>query len=184
MKINGRVFPAISISCTPAAIAAEISGHVRPSIFLAFTGAAMPKEGKVTKRVRALKLMAGVTEAFPVNETVPVASKKLSAAELIEAAKAHIDALDAVDRSHAVFKQAVHDEAKLARQMSRVLKAVKAWVLGVRGPRPDLLAAFGFDVPKAPGPKTAKAKAKQVERAHKTREAKKAALAQVKRGKS
>jgi hypothetical protein len=104
---------------------------------------------------------------------VIVGGKSYTGAQLVALVRRQISALDAVNAATAVLHQAVHDERAVARDVDRLLCDLKRWVLALHGPRVDVLADYGWEVPKGPGPKTVKSKLQQVEKAKKTREARK-----------
>ncbi len=142
----------------------------------------MPRDTKLAKRTRAANAMRGLAKRFEPNEILVVAGRSYSVSQLTALIRRQITALDAVDAAAAVLRQAVRDESKVAREVTRLVQDLKLNILGVQGPQVAVLADFGWDVPKMPGPKRVKSKLVQVERARRTREAKKAALAAVKSG--
>jgi hypothetical protein len=137
----------------------------------------MPKESNLTKRARATRVLDGLAKRLAPDETVVVSGKTYSRTELTAIIRRQIAALDAVDRAGSALRQAVRDESAISKEVNAVIQRLKQSILGVHGPRPDVLGDFGWDVPKGPGPKTARAKAQQVEKAARRREAKKKALA-------
>jgi hypothetical protein len=141
----------------------------------------MPKESKLTKRARATRVLDGLAKRFAPDEILVVSGESYSAAELIALVRRQIAALDAVDRAGSALRQAVRDETAISKTVNVVIQRLKGSILGVHGPRPDVLGDFGWEVPKEPGPKTARAKAMQVEKAARRREAKKKALAALAR---
>jgi hypothetical protein len=141
----------------------------------------MPKESKLDKRARATKVLDGLAKRLAPDETVLVSGKSYSRPELTALIRRQIAALDAVNRASSALRQAVRDEGVISKEVNALIQRLKQSILAVHGPRPDVLGDFGWDVPKEPGPKTARAKAEQVRKAAERREAKKRALAGIRK---
>jgi hypothetical protein len=126
------------------------------------------------------KAISGVGKYFANVGTLTIEGTHYTAATLTAVLQGEIDALDALDTVKAQWRQQVATTHG-ARAKARALRAgLRSYILSTYGATAvQMLEDFGMTVPKAPGPKTAEAKALSSAKAKATRAAKKAALASV-----
>ncbi|MDP9003020.1 MAG: hypothetical protein M3O46_23250 [Myxococcota bacterium] len=131
----------------------------------------MPKLGTVTKRARATSVIRGVTKHFVRGKRYLIGGKQYTPEDLVGIFQSHIDAIDDVGAAHAAVQVAVAKERQIARHAHALMLKLKGVVEHELGPTNDIYAAFGWTMPKKPGPKTVKAKLEGAEKARETRKA-------------
>jgi hypothetical protein len=133
------------------------------------------------KLAQARNALCGVAKHLP-DDSIIVGSQRYTSEEVMAFFQSHLDALDAVEKAHAAFAQAVRTETQLAAQAKRVAAALKSRILSDHGPKPTVLGDFGWEAPKKTGPKTTKGKLAGVEKRREKSAAKRAALEGVEGG--
>jgi hypothetical protein len=127
-------------------------------------------DNKPTRRDLDQKAMDGVDAHLASAGTVTIDGEQFTPATLKAVFQGDIDAMGETDAARTTLKAKVQ-AAKAARtRADAVRKALKAFVIGQFGLRAvQVIEGFGFEVPKAPGPKTAKDKAEATEKGQATR---------------
>jgi hypothetical protein len=139
---------------------------------------------KEPKRIDVLGVDRKVIDATPkyFPDGALVLGTPYTAASLAALFQAEIDALKAIDAVRNQLHQMVADSLVLRRVMRKIRDALKNLILAKYGSNAArVLGAFGFPVPKKPGPKTTKAKAEGVRKGLATKKAKRDALAKLKK---
>lgn len=131
----------------------------------------MPKLGKVTKRARATDVIEGLLERFTDGRTYFVGGKEYTRGELVAAFQSLVDAIDEVDATRAAAADAVARERAVARRVAELTRQLKTTVSYELGITHEHFAAFGWPMPKTPGPKTVKAKLEGAAKGRETRKA-------------
>ena len=119
-----------------------------------------PKQDKPTRKDLDQKVMDGVDAHLANLPTLTINGEQFTPATLKAVFQSDIDAMAKTDATRTQLKAEIQ-VAKAARTRAAVVrKALKAFLIGQFGADAvQLLEDFGFSVPKAPGPKTAKQKA-------------------------
>ncbi len=139
------------------------------------------KENKPTRKDLDQKVMEGVDAHLSSAATLTINGEQFTPATLKAVFQSDIDAMGKTDATRAQLKAEVQ-VAKAARQRATVVrKALKAFLIGQFGPGAvQLLDDFGFQAPKASGPRTAKRKAAATAKGVATRARVRTAVAQAK----
>lgn len=138
------------------------------------------KQNKPTRKDLDQKVMDGVDLHLTTTPTLTINGEQFTPATLKAVFQSDIDAMGKTDATRAQLKAEVQ-VAKAARQRATVVrKALKAFLIGQFGPAAvQLLEDFGFEAPKAPGPKTTKQKAAATAKSVATRARVRTAVAQA-----
>ena len=129
----------------------------------------MPKLSQETKRAAAIRVVRGLRKHFARDKTYSLDGKTYSQADLIDAFQSHVAAMDAVNARRAELAAAVAEERAAGGRVRALQKSLKL-VVGVNFGRSAVVYAdFGWELPKAPGPKTVEAKLQGAARVRETR---------------
>ena len=135
----------------------------------------MPRISKIEKRAAATNVTSGLGSSLMKRMRYLIGGKTYSRRELVAVFRAHIDAIDDVDRARATLADKVRKEKEASKQAKAIARMLKLKILGHFGASPTALGAFGWSVPKKPGPKTIAAKAAGVNKRTAARERRAAA---------
>ena len=131
----------------------------------------MPRATQTTKLERARTLVAGIQKHLAAGGKYYLQGRAFSRDDLIATFQEELDALRAIQAARAALASAVAREVDVERRVRSLELDLKGLVQNLFGHRIDVLGAFGWSVPKKPGPKTPAAKALGAEKAAATRKA-------------
>jgi hypothetical protein len=131
----------------------------------------MPKTSQLTRRIAAASIIAGIKKHLPPKGPYYMSGRELSRDELVAVFEAQVDAIDAIRTARAALSAAVARERAVARRLAPQLPLFRDALCHLLGFRSEVLADFGWRLPKKPGPKTATAKLAGVEKGRATRKA-------------
>jgi hypothetical protein len=139
------------------------------------------KTNKNTALATNQKAISGVSKHFAKVKNVTLAGVSYTPGALKGLFQDEIDANNALDASRAQMSEQVDAAQAVRAKASAARKGLRAYILGNYGAKAvQVLEDFGISPPKAPGPKTAQARADAAKKGVATREAKrKAAKAAV-----
>jgi hypothetical protein len=159
----------------------SLQGGARPLNIAASKGLTMPRISQTEKRYAIRRALAGIDAQLDASTTPMLHGKRHTVAEMKAVLQRALDAAAAVDKARAAYAHAVRQERAASRPAEALLLVLKGWIVNHRGPKADVLGAFGWKPPKKPGPKTVEGKARGAAKTRATRAAKKAALQEAKR---
>lgn len=135
------------------------------------------KNNKAIRRENDSKAMHGVDLHLAQAGNMAIGGETFTPVTLKGVFQADLDALDQVDAARTALKDKVAAAVAARKRTTAVRKVLKAYLIGQNGPAAvQVLEDFGLTVPKAPGPRTVKAKAAGQAKATATRGRKKDAL--------
>jgi hypothetical protein len=105
-----------------------------------------------------MSAIGGLSTHFTGREKYKVGGKRYTPRELAAVYQAHLDAIHEVTVALAAYTAAVRKERSLGRRARSLTLLLKTTVSVEFGPDPGAWAAFGWALPKKPGPKTVAAK--------------------------
>ena len=124
------------------------------------------------------KAMHGVDLHLAAIANMSIGGEAFTPPTLKAVFQADIDAIDEVDAARTTLKTKVAAARAARTRASKVRGALKTYLIGQNGPEAvQVLEDFGLEPPKAPGPRTVKAKAAGQAKAQTTRQKQKAAKA-------
>jgi hypothetical protein len=129
----------------------------------------MGVQAKGFKRGRNLRVLQGLQKRGQALGSFRLDGKPYDAESLSQALQAHLDALDRVDSLHANLAEAVRVERALEAKTADLVRAFRDHLLYKEGPQGEVLATYGFRVPRKTGPKTNIAKVISAARMRATR---------------
>jgi hypothetical protein len=124
----------------------------------------MPRISKVNKLTRANSIISGLSKHFALRTRRRIAGKRYSQREMVAVFQAHLDAIRGVDAARIALSVAVKKEQALARRVKALTEELRSFIANEYGERPDVLADFGWRLPRKPGPQTVAAKLAGVEK--------------------
>jgi hypothetical protein len=131
----------------------------------------MPKTTQVIRENRAANVIAGIRKHLPRNKKINVDGKAYTVNELVAPFQQQLDAIAAVRSARAALAVAVRKERAAAKKVNTLTRGLKPVAFDIFNFPLDVLADFGWQRPKKPGPKTTAAKLTGVLKAAATRKA-------------
>jgi hypothetical protein len=129
----------------------------------------MPKTSHLTRQTRAANVVAGIRKHVPPGKTVHLDGKAYTAKQLAALFQEQVDAIEAVRLARGALAVAVGKERVVAKKVNAATLSLRS--LFFHWFAPAVLADFGWERPKKPGPKTTAAKLAGVLKAAATRKA-------------
>ena len=104
----------------------------------------MPRHAKSTKVLRGRSMVAGLKKHAPALSRVSWGSALRSADEVAARFQAHLDALDEAAAREAAWRAALGKEARLEKEIKKVLQQVTLFLQAVYGDESNTLRDFGL----------------------------------------
>jgi hypothetical protein len=124
-----------------------------------------------TIQARDTKAVSGVQQHLSNVPSIVLLGTSYTPPELVALFQRQLASIDACNTARASLRDAAQAERDLGKHVAKVHRALRHYVINLKGDQATLLADFGLAPPKVPAPRTAEQKALAAERNKATRAA-------------
>jgi len=129
----------------------------------------MPRQASLERSTRYVALSRGVKKRWMARGPITLGGESYTPQELLAELKSLVDAIDGTAHAYAAWRAQLLRQRKLEKAKRLFVESVGIEVRLKHGRDPTVLADFGLEAPKKPGPKTAEVKAAAAEQGKATR---------------